>query len=244
MSFDWWTLLLQIVNFLILVWLLQRFLYKPVQAVIAKRRALAEHALADASAKRAEAVAEKAQLDEARADLEAKRQSVIDAAQKEGEAKRKAAMEAGSKQADALLAKARAEAAAARDADVASLKEELAGTAVTIARMILAGTADGDLDSIFRARILKKLDALDGEKQVTGAGPVHVVTSSLLVEPEQAAWRDALKERGFDAAPQFAVDESLVAGAELRLPRGDVRFAWADQLKEAEELLNARRAGA
>jgi F-type H+-transporting ATPase subunit b len=248
MSFDWWTLLLQIVNFLILVWLLHRFLYKPVQAVIAKRRALAESALADASAKRAEAEAEKKQLDQARADLEAKRQSLIDAAQKDAEAKRKAAMEAASKQADALLAKARAEAEKAREADIASLKEELAGTAVAIAKTILTGTADHDLDAVFRARILKKLDALPAEKKTpTGAarsaGPVSVITAEPLPESEQAAWRDALKKRGFDSGPiEFSADPALVAGAELRLPHGDVRFAWTDQLKEAESLLNTPKA--
>jgi len=246
MSFDWWTLLLQIVNFLILVWLLHRFLYKPVQAVIAKRRTLAESALADASAKRAEAEAEKKQLDDARADFEAKRQALIDAAQKDAEAKRKSAMEATSKQADALLAKARAEAEKAREADIASLKEELAGTAVTIAKTILAGTADGDLDAVFRARILQKLDALPAEKKTPaaqGGGPVHVVTASPLADSEQEAWRDALKARGFDSAPiAFSADPGLVAGAELRLPHGDVRFAWADQLKDAASLLNAPKA--
>jgi F-type H+-transporting ATPase subunit b len=246
MSFDWWTLLLQIVNFLILVWLLHRFLYKPVQAVIAKRRALAESALADASAKRAEAEAEKKELNEARADLEAKRQALIDAAQKDAEAKRKAAMEAAAKQADALLAKARAEAEKAREADVASLKEELAGAAVTIAKTILAGTADGDLDSVFRVRILKKLDALSAEKKPPAgpsAGPVHVVTASPLPDSEKTAWREALKARGFDSAPiEFSADPDLVAGAELRLPHGDVRFAWVDQLKEATSLLNAPKA--
>ena len=32
MQFDWWTFALQVVNFLILVWLLQHFLYGPVQS--------------------------------------------------------------------------------------------------------------------------------------------------------------------------------------------------------------------
>jgi len=242
MSFDWWTLLLQIVNFLILVWLLQRFLYKPVKAVIAKRRALAEQALVDATARRSEAEAEKAKLDQARAELEAQRQAVIDAAQRDAETKRKSVIDAATKQADALLAKARAEAETERRADVASLKEELTDTAVAIATKILAGTAGSDLDSVFRTRILMKLDALGAEKKTPGA--VRIVTASPLADTEQAAWHEALTARGFDAAPSFDVDPTLIAGAELRLPRGDVRFAWADQLKEAEALLNGKQAGA
>lgn len=242
MTFDWWTLLLQVVNFLILVWLLQRFLYAPVKAVIAKRRALVEQTLADAKAERAAVEAEKAALDKARADLDAQRQSILDAAQKDAEAKRKAAMEAAAKQADALLAKARDEAAAERAADVASLKGAIADAAVAIARRILAGTTGGDLDAAFRTRILAKLDALDAEARAPG--PVRIITASPLANAQEAAWREALKARGFDKAPDFALDTTLVAGAELRLPRGDVRLAWADQIEEARDLLDAKRVGA
>ena len=38
MELDWTTFLLEVINFLILVWLLKRFLYQPVLEVIGKRR--------------------------------------------------------------------------------------------------------------------------------------------------------------------------------------------------------------
>jgi F-type H+-transporting ATPase subunit b len=44
-------LALEIVNFLILVWILKRFLYQPVMAMIARRRAAIEQKLADATAR-------------------------------------------------------------------------------------------------------------------------------------------------------------------------------------------------
>lgn len=48
MEFDWTTFILEIVNFLILVWILKRFLYHPVLRVIDLRRAGIEKTLADA----------------------------------------------------------------------------------------------------------------------------------------------------------------------------------------------------
>ncbi|GJL75409.1 MAG TPA: F0F1 ATP synthase subunit delta [Nitrosomonas sp.] len=48
MDFDWTTFILEIVNFLILIWILKRFLYQPVLNVIAKRREDIEKTLADA----------------------------------------------------------------------------------------------------------------------------------------------------------------------------------------------------
>ena len=48
MEFDWTTFTLEIINFLILVWILKRFLYRPVLDVIARRRDGIEKTLADA----------------------------------------------------------------------------------------------------------------------------------------------------------------------------------------------------
>ncbi len=48
MEFDWTTFALEIVNFLVLVWILQRFLYQPVMNAITERKAAIEKTLADA----------------------------------------------------------------------------------------------------------------------------------------------------------------------------------------------------
>ena len=55
MEFDWTTFILEIINFLILVWILKRFLYRPVLDVIARRRDGIEKTLADAQHIEAEA---------------------------------------------------------------------------------------------------------------------------------------------------------------------------------------------
>lgn len=55
MNFDWTTFALEAVNFLILVWLLKRFLYRPVLDVIARRHAGVAKTLGDAESARAEA---------------------------------------------------------------------------------------------------------------------------------------------------------------------------------------------
>jgi F-type H+-transporting ATPase subunit b len=57
MEFDWTTFVLEIVNFLILVWLLKHFFYRPVLDVVARRRAGIEKTLADARATQTEALA-------------------------------------------------------------------------------------------------------------------------------------------------------------------------------------------
>jgi F-type H+-transporting ATPase subunit b len=50
MQIDWWTLGLQTVNALVLIWLLAHFLFRPVVDAIAGRQKAAGQLLADAQA--------------------------------------------------------------------------------------------------------------------------------------------------------------------------------------------------
>jgi ATP synthase F0 subunit b len=74
MQFDWWTFALQVINFLILAWLLQRFLYKPVRAIIAERRALVDAKLEEAEKSKKDAEDEKKRLQEANAQFASERE--------------------------------------------------------------------------------------------------------------------------------------------------------------------------
>ena len=61
MDFDWTTFALEALNFLVLVWLLKRFFYQPVLAVIEARRVATAKTIADAAAVRREAEALKSE---------------------------------------------------------------------------------------------------------------------------------------------------------------------------------------
>jgi F-type H+-transporting ATPase subunit b len=62
MLIDWFTVGAQVLNFLVLVWLLKRFLYRPILHAIDAREQRIAHALADADAKQAEAIWERDEL--------------------------------------------------------------------------------------------------------------------------------------------------------------------------------------
>jgi F-type H+-transporting ATPase subunit b len=63
MLIDWFTVGAQIVNFLILVWLLKHFLYKPILDAIDAREKKIAAELADADTKRTEAEKERADFE-------------------------------------------------------------------------------------------------------------------------------------------------------------------------------------
>lgn len=103
MHIDWSTLALQTVNALVLVWLLARFLFRPVADIIAARQKAAQVLLADAEMSRRAAQAEQAAASADTARLTASREAALQAAQANAKAHKVA-----------LLASARAEAAQLR----------------------------------------------------------------------------------------------------------------------------------
>ena len=70
MHIDWWTLALQTVNVLVLIWILARFFFRPVVNIVAKRQEEASKLLADAAAARQQAADARAEAEQARAEVE------------------------------------------------------------------------------------------------------------------------------------------------------------------------------
>jgi F-type H+-transporting ATPase subunit b len=82
------TFLLEIANFLVLLWILQRFLYKPVLDVIAKRKAGIDQALADAARVRDEAAALQEQYNARLSDWEQQKRRAQENLQRDIDAQR------------------------------------------------------------------------------------------------------------------------------------------------------------
>jgi len=72
-NFDWPTFFLELVNFLVLLWILKRLFFRPVLDMIAKRRAAIEKTLTDAHAIEARAEETKSKYESRMADWEAER---------------------------------------------------------------------------------------------------------------------------------------------------------------------------
>src|SRR5208337_3819243 len=106
MTIDWWTLGIQTVNVAILVWLLQRFFWRPVSAMIEQRRAAAQQILAEAEEKRRAATAALAEIERIRAGFAQEREAILVEAHEAGERARAARLEAAGKEAISLQATA------------------------------------------------------------------------------------------------------------------------------------------
>ena len=80
MHIDWWTVGLQAVNILVLVWLFGKFLFPRVMVIMQERQAKAHALLQEAGDLRAAAEQEKAQAEEMRLATLAERTRILAAA--------------------------------------------------------------------------------------------------------------------------------------------------------------------
>ena len=83
MQIDWWTLGLQAVNALVLIWLLAHFLFRPVVYAIAARQKAVGQLLADAKAAKAAAEGERDKAEAEIARLAEHRSEALKAAEAE-----------------------------------------------------------------------------------------------------------------------------------------------------------------
>jgi F-type H+-transporting ATPase subunit b len=237
MRFDWSTLALQTVNFVILVWLLHRFLYKPVLRMVDARRAAVEKQYADAGAAEAKAIAQRAAIEAERACIAAERASALEAATAQAEDAAVVRRTRAEHDAAALLDGARKTIAAERDQVLVQARRTALELGSEIAGRLLADLPIALRTEAWIERIAQHMAALPTPeldvltRQLTDGAVLAVTTAAALPATAAEAWRSQLhRTLGDQITIAFAVDPSLIAGAELHFPNAVLRFSWQSAL--------------
>lgn len=249
MTFDWWTLAIQAVNFLILVWLLQRFLYKPVKDIIEQRRRIAEDALKASERAKAEAEETKARYDAQLAGIVAVRQKMLDEARQQiADEQRKLATDARAR-ADEMIEAGHAEIAAEKETAVSELQNQIVELGTEIAANLLKKTSAKLPDEVYLNLLDEEIKALPERdlKKLTAdlagdTAALTVVTTHSLSSAKQKEWRKKLHTTlGPSAQIAFQTNEDLIGGAELVFPHSNLTLSWSDELGRVKEQIVGKR---
>lgn len=241
MQFDWWTLALQTVNFLILVWLLHRFLYRPVLGVIDARRAEIDAQYADARKAEARARAELAEIETERAGIASERTATLKSVADEAEAASATRRAKAEDDAKALLEQTRELLAREREAAMAEARRSAFDLAVTMAQRLLDEFPPELRAGAWLNRIEQHLGDLPPEqraeiaRQLHDGGRLRVESAIALPAAVTSKWRERLN-RLFKAEPviEFEVNPALIAGVELHFPHAVLRFSWRSLMESMQ----------
>jgi F-type H+-transporting ATPase subunit b len=243
MLIDWFTVGAQALNFLVLVWLMKRYLYKPVlDAIDARERRVAKE-LADAGREKDDAQKERDALTREHEELDAERATLRTRAMEEVAAERTRMMNEARVTAELAAEKRRS----ALDRELQDLRRALVrrtqDEVFAIARRALSDLSTASLEERASEVFTRRLRELPadararvGEALGSSSRPALVRSAFDLPEAQRADIRKAIRE----VAPgpvelRFEVAPDLVCGVELVANGQKVAWTIADYLASLEE---------
>jgi F-type H+-transporting ATPase subunit b len=243
MLIDWFTVAAQALNFLILVWLMKRFLYKPILNAIDAREKLIAKELADADAKKAEAQKEHEEFQKKNQDFDQQRAALLTKATDEANAERQRLLDAAKKAADVLSVKR-------QDSlihDAQNLNQAISRLTqkevFAITRKALTDLATTSLEERMGEVFDRRLRELDEKAKSVlrdalkkNSEPALIRSTFDLPSAQRAAIQNALNET-FSAEIQirFETAPDLVSGIELTTNGQEVGWSIADYLASLEK---------
>jgi F-type H+-transporting ATPase subunit b len=242
MLIDWFTVGAQVLNFVILVWLLKRFLYRPILNAVDARETRIAGELADADAKRAEAQKERDEFQRKNEVFDEERAALVAKATEEANAERSRLLEEARQAADTLSAK-RQEALAN---DARNLNEAVAlrvqREVFAIARKALTDLASTDLEERMAEAFIRRLREMDGKAKAglaqalkTRSAPALVRSAFDLSTEQRTAIQKAVSEIvSAESGVRFETVPDLVSGIELTVNGRKIAWSIGDYLASLE----------
>lgn len=238
MQINWSTFVLEIINFLILVWILKRFLYKPILGAIAQRKAVIDKTLSDAKARQAESQALEQQYRNRLADWEHEKEKLRVELAEEINARRGQLMAS----LESALEQEREKARVLEQRRLNDLRktaeEEGAAKGVEFTARLLERAACSELDRRLVALFLEDLSRLPGDQLQTiragckeGVCQVTVTSAFPIPAEERNAIIQSVKDTiQRDLSVEFNEDGRLLSGLRINLGPWVLRANLLDEL--------------
>lgn len=247
MKINWFTVIAQAINFLILVWLLRRFLYKPILNAIDEREKKIAAQIKDADDKKAAAIKEQADFKKKNDDFDAQKKALMDKAVANTNAQRDKLLEDAKNEANTLRSNLEKAIKEKQESDALASAAKTQEQVFTITKKALKEIASSSLEGQSVNTFIKRLHALnDDEKQKfitafkSNANTILVRSAFDLPTPQQAAISDAVSETlGTKTTLQFTTTPELISGIELTTNGYKLAWSFAEYLQSLQNNISA-----
>jgi F-type H+-transporting ATPase subunit b len=232
MLIDWFTVVAQVLNFLILVWLLKRFLYRPILNAIDVREKRIAAEVADANTKKAEAQKDREAFQGKNKAFDEQRSALLSKAIEEANSERDRLLAEARKSVDALTERQRtmlqAEAGTLNKALCRRVQQEV----FDITRKTLGDLASVSLEERLVDVFVRRLGTMDeAMKKIiaaaisTSTDPTVVRSAFNLPAAQQATVQKALDDAfASDVRVQFETTPAFISGIEFTA--GGQKLGW------------------
>jgi F-type H+-transporting ATPase subunit b len=245
MKISWFTVIAQLINFLILVWLMRRFLYKPVLAAIDGREKKIAGQLADAESKKADAAKEQADYKQKNELFEKNKKDLMDKAVAETNDERKKLMDAASADADNMRAKQKNSMKDMLEKLNHEIEQKIRKEVFAISRKTLTDIASASLEEQITTLFIKRLNELKDEERKkfveackTDKNPVLVQSAFELQPKQQTDIQNAITALlGAGIQFKFRTAPDIISGIELLVNGFKVGWSISAYLNSLEKTI-------
>lgn len=247
MLIDWFTVIAQIINFLVLVYLLKRFLYGPIIRAMDEREKKIALSLEGARKKKDEADLEAKDYRRKNREFDEHREEMFSQIKEEAEVRRKDLINEARNQVDADRTKWYEAIQREREAFLQDLRGRAGRRTCAISRQVLKEMADVDLEDHVIHVFIKRLLSLNKDEIESFRESIHRLPQKISVRsafkiPEKPAGeiKEALQNQADGHVDvQFEVSPDLICGIELKFQGSRISWNVDDYLKTLEESLLA-----
>ena len=238
MELSWSTFLLEIMNFLVLVWILKRFLYRPVLDIIEKRRSSIEQVLAEANKRNTDAEVLQQQYEGRLVDWEQEKQKITDSLQQEIQAERVKLLD----QLSVELADERKKTIVVEQRHQAELQQQYQEEAMIhgarFASKLLHAVASPELEKQLFELLINELSQLQDERietlrktKLKSVDKIKVSSAFKLSNTQHQQLEKILRKFYDQSIPvEYEQDTKLLAGLRISLGSWVLRMNLADEL--------------
>ena len=247
MPIDWFTVVAQILNFIVLIWILKRFLYQPVLRTMEERQEAVRRSITDAAEEKQRATGERKVLEEERCRVMGQRDEELRRAREEAQRERSRLI--GEARVEFEDSRSRWRAALQREQ--AEFQQELSAHARTevieIADRLLSDLADVDLQDRILHKFLTLLQLLgDDERERLRSSIQAAPTRSATVRSafelsaeRRATLQGAINQLlGDGVATDFEIKPALGCGIELSVDGQKIAWSIQDYLHSLDACMH------
>jgi F-type H+-transporting ATPase subunit b len=233
MSIDWFVFAAQIVNFLVLVALLKRFLYGPIVKAMHEREERIESRLEEADRKRREAEEEEEKYREANASLDEERRQRLEEVRQEAEETRKQLWEEARRDVERKRKDWHESLERQRESLLELIRQRASQQVLAATQRALAELADAELEGRMVDVFLQRFEALEEDRREKlreaiqeDGQPLTIRSAFGLSEDRRQRLRETLQD-AFQVSNEieFTTSPAVVCGLELQA--GGHKMGWS-----------------
>jgi F-type H+-transporting ATPase subunit b len=242
MKFNIWTLLFQITNFIVLLVILRRILYRPVREIMEKRRGLIEREMRDAERTKSDAQALNDKYQAEMNGLKNQKAQMLEAVQEEVSEERKRLIDKAREDAERIIAREKALENAEKRTFEAEMKDKILDSVSIFSSNLLRDIADETLhEAVFR-KFIAGLEhnmpeiALTAGKEETLS--IVLLTAYPLHDEDVERIKDIVQSRiGKKVAVAATLEPALIAGVRMKAGDQVIDSSVAGQIQALKERL-------